>query len=305
MRGSPRGQATGVLMTMKAFGESRHAAKKKAYDAGARTFHEINKDIGIHSTATMTIYIARMTEMLKWVRKNHNVRDAQKLLPEHVEAWLDSKIRKGVSRRTLTQYCAAAQKFSAGLKKMDQKTKTTDDTRDWSSMLAETRKIGKEKLKMPHEPRAYERPSVGIKNLENFEEQLVASMQLYGGARISEVVHIDETQLRAEGVWLENTKGGRPRMMRLPKWLHEAVTKYVREHGSLDVDSDEYRGNLKDAMLVAGEKWCGTHGLRWNFAQDRYDQLVSSGLSEKQANLQISQEIGHNREDITQWYQKR
>jgi integrase len=44
------------------------------------------------------------------------------------------------------------------------------------------------------------------------------------------------------------------------------------------------------------------HGLRYKYAQDRYQTLKNQGFSDKMAKATVSRELGHFREDITNVY---
>jgi len=44
------------------------------------------------------------------------------------------------------------------------------------------------------------------------------------------------------------------------------------------------------------------HGLRHSWANKRYNELVQSGLSDKDSRAIVSSELGHGRESVTQIY---
>ena len=48
-----------------------------------------------------------------------------------------------------------------------------------------------------------------------------------------------------------------------------------------------------------------SHDFRFTSARDKFEEKVNSGISEKEAKLQISQELNHKREAITDYYLKR
>ena len=45
--------------------------------------------------------------------------------------------------------------------------------------------------------------------------------------------------------------------------------------------------------------------LHFTSARDKFEQKLQNGISEKEAKLQISQELNHKREAITDYYLKR
>ena len=48
-----------------------------------------------------------------------------------------------------------------------------------------------------------------------------------------------------------------------------------------------------------------SHNFRFTSARDKFEEELNSGISEKEAKLQISQELNHKREAITDYYLKR
>ena len=48
-----------------------------------------------------------------------------------------------------------------------------------------------------------------------------------------------------------------------------------------------------------------SHDFRFTSARDKYEEKINSGISEKEAKLQISVELNHKREEITDYYLKR
>ena len=51
------------------------------------------------------------------------------------------------------------------------------------------------------------------------------------------------------------------------------------------------------------QKYNGSHGLRWNFAQNRMDyHMTHGGLTYEAGLVAVSDEMGHVRGDITEHY---
>jgi len=46
----------------------------------------------------------------------------------------------------------------------------------------------------------------------------------------------------------------------------------------------------------------GVHRLRSNFAQNLYEDLLEEGLTDDQARDETSQQMGHNRREVTRSY---
>ena len=60
---------------------------------------------------------------------------------------------------------------------------------------------------------------------------------------------------------------------------------------------------MQEAAVAAGEEPEGSHGFRWNFAQERMEDLQEKGkLNYDQARQEVSWEIKHERANITEHY---
>lgn len=83
---------------------------------------------------------------------------------------------------------------------------------------------------------------------------------------------------------------------------YQRLAKYISTHGQLKVGADGYRHSLKAAAHQSGQDYNGSHGLRWNFAQERFAELQAHGLSYEKALGVLSHEMGHNRIEISEHY---
>ena len=64
------------------------------------------------------------------------------------------------------------------------------------------------------------------------------------------------------------------------------------------IDKSTYHSDLKNYNI-------SSHDFRFTSARDKFEEKIKSGISEKEAKLQISQELNHKREAITDYYLKR
>jgi len=83
---------------------------------------------------------------------------------------------------------------------------------------------------------------------------------------------------------------------------YQKLDQHIMEHGTFRIDGTSYRDSLKAAAKATGQEYHGSHGLRWNFAQERFREVQECGLTHLQALQTVSQELGHNRVDITMHY---
>ena len=66
-----------------------------------------------------------------------------------------------------------------------------------------------------------------------------------------------------------------------------------------------YRETLKVATAQSNYPYTGSHGLRWNFARDRFKKIqIKGSVSYEKALSIVSHEMFHQRPDITEHYLK-
>lgn len=59
---------------------------------------------------------------------------------------------------------------------------------------------------------------------------------------------------------------------------------------------------VRQAARELGIKVSGLHRLRSNYAQDKYLELREKGKTDREARLEVSHNLGHNRIDVVGGY---
>jgi len=154
-----------------------------------------------------------------------------------------------------------------------------------------------------------------ISALENESHQLIAQIQFEGGARVYEASLIHEDQL--EGLSKDehtlkdvglirldpgDTKGGKGRTISVSPETYQRLSEYIEKHQEFRINQNHYRNDLKVVAKITGQKYTGSHGLRWNFAQENLVKLQKNGFTYEQGLQQTSWNMGHERADITLHY---
>ncbi|MBU4318014.1 MAG: transposase [Proteobacteria bacterium] len=102
-------------------------------------------------------------------------------------------------------------------------------------------------------------------------------------------------------------KGGKIRDIRVSLETYKALKETIEEKGSfpLDFNDRSYRNDLEKTARFIDEdpENKGSHGLRWNFAQNRFSEVqLKADVNEIQALSIVSEEMGHIRASITEHY---
>lgn len=231
------------------------------------------------------------------------------------------------SRQTLETILAALGKFEYAVNRYieihlppDQPKLDTEQTR--KSFYTKSKKLLK-KSSRTFENRAYPDPAGLIEAITDGRYQLQASLQYEGGLRAEGVgapsnrrlknpltekglrgVVSDPVSGQPVGVVASVEKGGKETVHYVSGETYKRLQAYLALNGRLESDYFQYN----EAIIQAAQKTNqyapgrGTHSLKHNFAQERYHQCVSNGMTHEQALQQTSLETSHFRMSETLGY---
>jgi integrase len=286
-----------VFSTIIAFGTSKHEAKEAARTEGAKTWHELGKNLLVYSYATADSYRDIAKEAFAFAKENYNIKDITKLEAQHIQSYLEHKIEENIKYSTFQKYAAACEKLEVALSKYTGKEYNFD--------LTEVRELAQQILQKTDAHRAYENPQKVINAVSNQTFKVIAQAQLESGARVSELNHLKLSQFKENGIEVQG-KGGKIRDLELSKETYDSLKSLVEnsQDKRLVFSTDNYRIELKAACERTGAQYQGTHGLRWSYAQSTFAKLQQQGKTYEQALSIVSQKMGHERSDITEHYLK-
>jgi integrase len=317
MSGSVIGQVTGLFRVcgIKQPGKSRHRYKAEARDAGARTTAEIAALCPITGYMTLDTYREVVIRFGEYIRKKLERRwDIEATTADDVWFFLEDCIGRGVALRTWRMYASALCKLELALTMYAART-ASGRTYDFRGAIDELRPAAEGELDLDAETREYEDPVRLIAGVADPCFNLAARLQHEGGARIREAALVGPDQLLGTGVdevtgrqigrvFLTSVacKGGREREIKVSLRTYEDLSEVIRLNGELRIDHDRYRYALKKAAEQSGQKYNGSHGLRYCFAQRRLRECRKAGMGEIEAMLRVAVEMGHSRPGITAGY---
>ena len=310
MRGSTVYQVQQVFQTVNAIGSSKPEAKAEARAAGATTWHQVGKELGVFSYSTADAYRDVWRSCLDHAKETAGIKDIEKLSGEAVRAFLESKVDQGVAHATFGQYAAALEKLSVALNRYAEQHGTGREY-GFSGSIQGARDVAVN-LERFEGSRAYAAPDRLVAVLEPGPQHLAASIQREGGCRISEANHVTQDQLRGlredprtgelKGWFEVEGKGGKEREIGVSPMTYAGLAAAVAGGARFEFDKNDYRAALKEAAAKTGQNYEGSHGLRWSWAQERHAQLQERGMTYDQSLSAVSREMGHERGDITEHY---
>ena len=164
--------------------------------------------------------------------------------------------------------------------------------------------------------RAYPDPVRLIGAIHDGTFQLQASLQYEGGLRAEGVgapcnrriknpltaeglrgIGVDRVTGKAAGIVASVEKGGKETEHYVSVETYRRLEEYIRMHGSLESDYFAYVESINNAARETGQYATGrgSHGLKHNFAQERYLECIDHGMTHEQALQQTSLETSHFR----------
>ncbi len=299
IKGNIKWQSKEILKHINGIGqkkkETREASGIKSLESG----HKVSPLI--HSYRYYGEVLRTAMDLGNFAKQEYGVKDMTKIDGEIVKDFLVSKMEKGVTYNTLSNYASHINKISHGLRKID------PSVPDFSQAVKEFREIARDKAaRIERAPRFYSSPGRIVGNLKSPETRLVGRLQYELGLRVAEARHIEPKQIgRTENGTYTLTvqgKGGYKITKELPRELGHHLVHHIKEHGKLDVRYERYRDELKEAVERTGQEWHGTHGMRHTYARERMEEMRESGLSREEALKEVAEMMGHHRPDITEVY---
>lgn len=301
-------------------GQSRHEAKQEALEKLASqgesaTKHNVAQNMGVHSHSHWQKSFKTWSEIAKYAKENFGVKNIRELTGAHIREWGERKIDQGVKLETLRVYMSYAERLGNMLNQWSEKYAPTNSFYFSHDIQAVREKGIAEGLRFGTEARAYAAPAQLTAAVQNGRLREIAEFQRSVGARISEI-NVREKDLRGVvdhptrgrvGCLELHGKGGKDRLVHMPAAMYQRIEAVVKKEGRWGLDRKEhsnYREALKDAAVRTAQSYNGSHGLRHNYAQSRMNEIIERGEVREVALKLVSQEMGHERPDITEHYMK-
>ncbi len=285
-------------------GASRHKAKKYHRDAELIT--------GI---STMRCMSADVHQFARYIRSNWpEVKQLSDVGQEMARAYIDELGDRERSGGSIARVCASLRKLDTASRKAG------IFPPDAPPLLPHKDQGGPGGFHSKPKPIAYtEDEAQAIIDQITPQDPLVSRLlrlMWASGLRISEAVY-----LRAQDIDLVNrtislnqegnvnrTKGGKPRIFSYAPIYQEFMIDLknspdIQPTGHLFVDrlglAEQARKLVRQACRELGIRPLGTHGFRKTFSVEEYRRMRSRGAGDREALLDTSHKLGHNRIDAT------
>lgn len=257
----------------------------------------------VHSYSTFNRYSGVVKDFVAWAKEN-GINRLHKVSYDHVKDYLEQKIEKGYSEKTIKVNASALKKFFETVERRDIAEKLSEDYQRYYSQG-----------RAPRQTHGFSNPHRVIVNLKDQIHRTIAELQLRTGARVGDVkkMQIDYENQR---VIIPKSKGGRTRVIdfrELSKYDPDKAVEFERiaelkKHLDCHLkerDWKEIRGSggsvgsyykdLRQAAKAAGESYGGAHSFRANYAENFWRWGEAQGWSEEKIAKTLEEHLGHSR----------
>lgn len=264
--------------------ESRNSSGVKG-----QNWHNISTKA--HSISSIQNMRTVAKQYINYVNENYQGRVLANITPESVRDFIDYKA-ESLADSSINTYISELGKIADNLRELGHDIISRDEIVSYRDELG---------LERTSENRAYDQAEQIVENMyENSPYGLSAELQLEVGLRVDDALNSEKWSINEDNsLTISGSKGG-IEYQTAP--LNDDLIERVKEAIEQEYKGNytEYRETLKENT---SESWHGTHGLRYNFAQNRMGKLQQEqGLTYNEALAQTSLELGHSREEITLHY---
>lgn len=270
--GSVKYQVSRILQNVNGIGTSKKETRDQSGVKSLESGHKVSDKV--HSYKSLENLRNDLTNLANYAKEEFQLRDIKEINIDIVKSWIDSK---NISYNTASNYFSELNKVS------DHFNFTREEIKELRADLKN------DLPKTVLETRAY-------KNLEKIElnpkHQVAFELQRDYGLRVNAATHINlDKQLNGNTLTFRE-KGGKLSQ----KELSPNLAQKIRENsiqGKYEINKRTYARDFQKQIEKIGQKYTGTHGIRHTYAQK---------MLETHSKAEVSKELGHTREEITDTY---
>lgn len=270
--GSVKYQVSQILQKVNGIGTSKKESREQSGAKSLESGHKVSDKV--HSYKSLENMRNDLTNLANYAKEEFKIKDIREINIDIVSSWIDSK---NISYNTASNYASELNKVS------DHFNFTREEIKDLRADLK------KELPKAELETRAY-------KNLEKIElkekHQVAFELQRDYGLRVNASTHIDLNKQLHGNTLTYREKGGKLSQKELSPNLAQKIRENSVE-GKYEINNRTYARDFQREIEKSGQKYNGTHGIRHTYAQK---------MLENHSKAEVSKELGHTREEITDTY---
>lgn len=291
-RASAEAAANKFGKVMNGIGVSKAESKASSGLTSDRSGHA--KSDKLHSYSSLDNFKSYTKQYFEHVKTEHGTLKGN-INNDTLTDYLKWRLDRGeIKESTANTYLSSLSNIGIAQEKMGMTN--TIDTREIAGNLQDHGYT----LSREFENRAYSEPTELVTRMEeNTGYGLSASLQYEYGLRADDATSSEKWRVTESGTLeISGSKNGVTyETAPLSDEMRSRVENAI-EQGY----SPSYSSYVTAMREESGGEWNGTHGLRYNYAQERVEELQDKGYTYKEALEQTSLEMGHSRAGITEHY---
>jgi site-specific recombinase XerD len=247
-----------------------------------------------HSIKSQQNFRSVLKQYIDFIKNNYGGKVLKHINNDTMLQFIAYKTNK-VQGNTINTYISALGKISDNLIDLGINSTDRETITDYRTIL----KNHNIELHTQNVNRSYERPIELVNYLRDHTLfGLTASLQYFSGLRLDDATNFSKLAINQDNTLkVTGSKGGINYTTKaLPKWLINELQQAKEQN--IHIDKDEYRKALIESSNGTNQNYTGTHGLRYNFANERVRELQNNHLPKNEAMLKTSLEMGHSRISI-------
>ena len=246
-----------------------------------------------HSIKSLQNLRSITTQYVNYIKEEHGNRVAKHINNETIKEFINYKLEQGNSQGTINTYISTLAKMSDNINSLGLNSTSRTEITAYRSEL----KANGNDLQKNHINRAYNNPQAIVNEMRQSPYSLSTQLQYEVGLRADCSLHSEKWTLNSDNtLHIKGSKNGRNYTT---STLSNETAQRVRDaiESGYRVNYGVYREALKEAIENVGEQWKnnGSHGLRYNFAQET---LSDNGASRAELSLAMS----HSRTGVLDVY---
>lgn len=299
MRGSTKWQVNTVLKQIVGLGTSKFRNRKNC-----DTYGQNNRKVSdkIHSYRYYQEIKRTAIDLALFAKEYYQIKDIENIGSEVLIQWIYHKVFDEISYNSLSTYISHLEKFMLGLQIFHHhKHEKVNRNLFQRVHLIFCRDFAQTECKrFAKINRAYV-DFESILSKVNSRSRSKMILQHNYGLRSIEAIFLKNSNFKANCILVIQGKGGYWIEKRLDSHFFNQIKNEV-ERETYNISYDIYVKDLKKAVEDSNQKWKGTHGLRYNYAQNQMYCYQKKGYSREKSKLLTAESMGHKRGNITEIY---
>ncbi len=271
-------------------------------------YQKLFRHIRVGSFKTRERYGKAFKRFMVFIADKYHIQKLSNISEKHIEAYVSYMQDKGLSAATIKTELAAIRFFHDNMPYTRYELPTNE------MLNLERRTFGG--VDRTWEQNEYDMMLEAAKKNDREDYMAIFSLARFAGLRLEECFRIDTNDAQnaiENGKLYVKGKGGQSRYVPINETIREAFAKFLKNtpRGQklfVALDDKTHLAMKRLQCFIAyhrkefTENQITFHGLRHTYAHEQYEKFIKEGCSDFDARKNVSELLGHHRDDVTRIY---